>query len=125
MNDVAGEMIPIFMFMGLTVIISLFFWFRYRGRQEMQATIRAAIKRGQDLTPELIESFGSPEKAPKDKDLRAALIWLAIAAGMLLIGVSVSYFAVEAFYGLAAAAALPFCLGLAYIIMWRYTEREQ
>ena len=36
MDNVAGEMVPIFMFLGLTVIISLFFWFRYRARGEMQ-----------------------------------------------------------------------------------------
>ncbi len=118
-------MIPISMFLGLTVIISLFFWFRYRARGEMQATIRAAIEKGQDLTPELIASFGSPVQTPKDKDLRLALIWMAIAAGMLLIGVAVSYFSVEAIFGLAAGAALPFCLGVAYLIMWRYTERAQ
>ena len=121
----AGEWIPIVMFMGLTVIIGLFFWFRYRARGEMQQTIRAAIDKGQELTPELIESFGNPVQRSKDKDLRLALIWLAIAAGMVLCGVSVSYFAVEALYGLAASAAFPASLGIAYLIMWRYTEREQ
>ena len=113
------------MFMGLTVIIGLFFWFRYRARGEMQQTIRAAIDKGQELTPELVESLGSQQKSPKDKDLRLALIWLAIAAGMVLCGLSVSYFAVEALYGLAASAAFPACLGIAYLIMWRYTERAQ
>lgn len=120
----AGEFIPISMFLGLTVIISLFFWFRYRARGDLQQTIRTAIDKGQELTPELIDRLGSPP-APKDKDLRLALIWLAIAAGMVLIGFSVSFYATEALYGVLAGAALPFCIGIAFLIMWRYAEREQ
>ncbi len=115
-----GELIPIVMFIGLTVVISLFFWFRHRGRGEMQATIRAAIEKGQELSPEIIDRLGNPA-TPKHKDLRLALIWLAIAAGMALCGVAVSHFAVEALYGLLAGAAFPVCIGVAYLIMWRFT----
>ena len=46
---VAEELIPISMFVGLAVVISLFFWFKYRARSDMQATIREAIARGQEL----------------------------------------------------------------------------
>ena len=52
----------------------------------MQQTIRTAIDKGQELTPELIESLGSPQRPSKDRDLRHALIWLAIALGIALFG---------------------------------------
>ena len=118
------ELIPISMFVGLTVIISLFFWFRYRARGDLQQTIRTAIEKGQELTPELIDRLGSPP-APKDKDLRLALIWLAIAVGLALCGFAVPDSSGHALQGILAGAAFPFAIGLAYLIMWRYTEREQ
>jgi len=112
------------MFLGLTVVICLFFWFRYRARSDLQMTIRTAVDKGLELTPELVDRLGSPQPA-KDKDLRLALIWLAIAGGLVLIAFAVSYYAVEGLYGTLAGAALPFCIGVAYLIMWRVTEREQ
>jgi hypothetical protein len=111
------------MFSGLTIIISLFFWFRYRARGDLQMTIRAALDKGLELTPELIDRLGSPQPA-KDKDLRLALIWLAIAVALVLIGFAVSFYAIEALYGVLAGAALPACIGIAYLIIWRVTERE-
>ena len=113
------------MFAGLTVIIGLFFWFRYRARSEMQQTIRTAIDKGQELTPELVESLGSPQKSPKDKDLRLSLIWLATALGIGFFGFAMSSVEEEVFMIMLGIAAFPFMLGLAYMIMWRYTERAQ
>ena len=70
--------VPSVMFAGLTVVFSLLIWFRYRARREMQETLRVALDKGQDLTPEIIDRLGHPKAAP-DKDLRLGVIWLAIA----------------------------------------------
>jgi hypothetical protein len=113
------------MFAGLTVIIGLFFWFRFRARGDMQQTIRTAIDKGQELTPELVESLGSPRKPVKDKDLRLSLIWMAIALGIALFGFAMSSVDEEVFPIMLGISAFPFMLGLAYAIMWRYTEHEQ
>jgi len=121
---VAGEWVAIIMFIGLTVIISLFFWFRYRGRGDMQQTIRAAIDKGQELSPEIIDRLGNPT-TPKHKDLRLALIWLALAAGLALSGFFVPDPSGQAFRGTLAGAAFPFCIGVAYLIMWRITESDR
>jgi Domain of unknown function (DUF6249) len=121
---VAEEFIPISMFIGLTVVVSLFFWFRFRTRGDMQQTIRAAIERGQELSPEIIDRLGHPQ-APKDRDLRYALIWLALAAGLALCGVAVPDPTDNAMRGLLAGAAFPFCIGVAYLIMWRFTESDK
>jgi len=121
---VAGEFVPITMFIGLTIIISLFFWFKYRGRSEMQATIRSAIERGQELSPEIIDRLGHPRRQ-KDQDLRLALIWLAIAAGLALCGFFVPDPTGNAFRGTLSGAAFPFCIGVAYVIMWRFAGKEQ
>ena len=118
------ELIPISMFVALAVVIGLMLWFRYRTRSDLQVTIRAAIKKGQELSPEIIDRLAHP-KPSKDKDLRLAVIWLALAGGLALIGFAVPDPSGHAFQGTLAGAALPFCIGVAYLVMWRFTEPSQ
>ena len=119
----AEEFIPIVMFLGLTVVFSLLFWFRYRARREMQETLRVALEKGQDLTPEIIDRLGHPKAAP-DKDLRLGVIWLAIAAGLALCGIAIPHGGGEALRGVLAAAAFPFAIGVAYMILHFFTGRS-
>ena len=119
----AEEMIPISMFIGITVVLGLYFWFRHRNRQELQQTIRLALERGQELSPELIDRLGYPT-SPKDKDLRLAAIWLSLAAGLALCGVAAPDPSGYALRGCLAGAAFPLCIGIAYLIMWKFTERR-
>jgi len=122
---VEGILVPIAMFAATTIIISFFFWFRYRARSEMQQTIRSAIDKGQELTPELVESLGKPQQPSKDKDLRLSLIWFAIAFGISLFGAAIGAVETEedVFLIMTGIAAMPFMIGTAYMIMWRFTER--
>jgi len=122
---VEGLWVPIVMFTGMTIIISLFFWFRYKARGQMQQTLRAAIEKGQELSPELVESLGKPERPVKDKDLRLSLIWLAVGIGIALFGFAMSSMEREAFVVMLGISAFPFMIGLAYLILWRYSERAQ
>ncbi len=93
----------------------------------MQQTIRSAIDKGQELTPELVESLGKPQRSSKDKDLRFSLIWFAIAFGLSLFGGAIGMAEDEApvFIIFTGIAALPFMVGLAYFIMWKFTEPAQ
>jgi hypothetical protein len=118
---VAEEIIvPVVMFIGLTVVFSLLFWFRYRARHAMQETLRVALEKGQDLTPEIIDRLGHPKAAP-DKDLRLGILWLAVAAGLVLIGFAVPDDGGDALRGLLAGAALPFAIGVAYMVLHFFT----
>jgi hypothetical protein len=116
------ELIPIVMFVGLTVVFCTMFWFRYRARREMQETLRVALEKGHELTPEIIDRLGHP-KASKDKDLRLGVIWLSLAVGLVLIGFAVPD--ADALRGLLAGAALPFAIGIAYLVLHRFTDRHQ
>ncbi len=118
------ETIPIVMFLGLTIVFVALFWFRYRARREMQETFRIALDKGHELTPEIIDRLGHP-KASKDKDLRLGVIWMAIAVGLVLCGFAVPDSSGDALRGILAGAAFPFALGIAYIILYRFTERGQ
>ena len=107
--------------LGPVLLIALFFVLRFRSRRDMQDTIRTALDKGQDLTPELIDRLGHP-KEPKDKDLRLAVIWLAISVGLVLIGFAIPE--PEAFRGTLAGAAFPFTIGIAYLILNKFAKRD-
>lgn len=118
------ELIPIVMFLGLTIVFVSLFWFRYRARRDMQETFRTALDKGQELTPDIIDRLGHP-KASKDKDLRLGVIWMAIAAGLVLCGFAVPDPSGHALRGILAGAAFPFAIGIAYLFLYRFTERDQ
>ena len=111
-----GLWIPIVMFIRLTVVFSLFFMFRYRTRSDMQATIRTAIDKGQELSPEIIDRLGKPQ-SPKDQDLRVAMIWMAIALGLGVFGFMIPEHDNEAQQVFTGIAAFPFFISIAYLIM--------
>ena len=120
---VEGILVPIAMFASVTVVLCLFFWFRHRNRADMQQTIRLALDRGQELSPELIDRLGHPTPR-KDRDLRLALIWLALAAGVSLCGLAVPDPSGYALRGCLAGAAFPFAIGVAYLLIWRFVGRD-
>lgn len=117
----AEELIPIVMFISLALVFIFLFWFRYKSRVEMQATFRQALEKGQELTPEVIDRLGHP-KPSKDKDFRYSVIWLSLAVGLVLIGFAVPE--EEVLRGTLAGAAFPFCIGVAYMILHFFTNRE-
>jgi hypothetical protein len=120
MEDV---LVPVSMFAGFTVVLSLYFWFRYRNRQEVQQTIRLALDKGTELSPELIDRLGHPTPG-KNRDLRYALIWLGLAAALVLCGVAVPDPTGNALRGCLAGAAFPFSIGVAYLLIWRFAGRD-
>ena len=118
------ELIPIVMFISIAAVLIFLFWFRFRAREGAQETIRTALDKGQELTPELIDRLGHP-KPSKYKDLRLGVIWLAIAGGLALMGLILSTFATEALHGTLASAALPAVIGLGYLILYWLTGKEE
>ncbi|MBT8078470.1 MAG: hypothetical protein KJO31_07815 [Gammaproteobacteria bacterium] len=117
------ELIPIVMFIVVGAIFWLFYFFRHRNRAEIQQTIRLALEKGQDLSPELIEKLGDAEPN-SSRDLRRGLIWLALAVALALCGVFVPDPSGHALRGCLAGAAFPLSIGIAFMIMWRYGENK-
>lgn len=117
------EWIPIAMFAAIALIFFLVLYFRHRTRADMQQTIRLALERGTELTPEIINRLGAPAEPNRDKDLRLGLIWMALAVGLALCGWAVPDPSGDALRGCLAGAAFPFAIGLAYLVMWRYAAR--
>jgi hypothetical protein len=113
-------LIPISFFVCLAAIFIVPRYFKSKEREALQATVRSAIERGQNLSPESIDAITRDLQvaapAPSAvRDLRAAVVWIAIAIGIGVFG----YVVEEGDYldGFLAFAAIPGLVGLAYLAM--------
>ena len=118
----SDELIGFSAVVGPIILLGVYFWLRYRSRHDMQETIRLALEKGQDLSPELIDRLGHP-KASKNKDLRLGVIWLGLAAALALCALFVPE--PEARPGLLMAMAFPACIGGAYMLIWRFAGSDE
>lgn len=113
--------VPSIMFISAAVVLGLFFMYRYRTRTELQRTVRAALDKGQELTPEIIERLGQKRQTSQE-DLRRALIWLAVGLGFVAFGLLLDE--EEAVRPLIAVGSFPLLIGIAYLIMSRFGEKD-
>jgi Na+/proline symporter len=118
---VTGEWIGFAAVIGPVVLLGVFFWFRFRARREMQDTIRVALDKGQELSPEIIDRLGHP-RAPKKQDIRLGVIWIAVAVGIALLGIAIPE--EEATRPLLGFAGFPFVIGVAYLILNKVAKRD-
>ncbi len=114
-----GELVPISMFTVIGLILFAFLYFRYRAARETQDTIRQAIEKGHELSPDLLARMGQPLDQ-KQADLRRGVIAVAL-------GISFAVFAVilgeeDAVRPLVAGGAFPFLIGVAYLGLWRFSK---
>ena len=115
--EVSEMWIPITMFAGLSVVLSLWLWFRYKARHAVQATIRTAIEKGSGLSPELIENLVNPPVSPH-RDLRRGVINIAIAVGIAVFAIVLDED--DAVRPLLGIAAMPLSIGIAFLLMQRF-----
>ena len=114
--------IPIALFAGITICVSLFLYLKFKTRREMQKTFRLALDKGSELSPEFVKQLSGPEPHP-DKDLRRGLVWIALGIAMMLLAVGIGE---EDAYGpMMGTAAFPGLVGVAYLIMWRFGTRKE
>jgi hypothetical protein len=118
---IVGEFIPIIAILGIIGAVVARNYFRSRERMEMQQTIRAAIEKGQPLPTEMIEAISRDVRtAPSSaRDLRAGIVWLGIAAGLVGMAYAFGYSddAADAFWPFIGFACIPGFIGVAYLIV--------
>ena len=116
-----GEWIGFASVIGPVILVAIFFWLRFKARRDMQETIRAALDKGQELSPELIDRLGHP-KASKDRDFRLGIIWIAVAVGLVILSFGIPE--EEAMQPMLGVAGFPFVIGVAYLILNKFAKRE-
>ena len=118
----SGVWVPIVFWIVIGLMVLVPRYFRNKERQDVQATVRAAIDKGQAMPPEVVEAMTRevrPATSPQ-RDLRAGIIWLGVAAGFASFGYALSWIEADAaqatpvFFGIAA---FPGFVGIALILM--------
>lgn len=107
-------------FATLAAIIIVPRYFKSREREALQATVRAAIERGQSLSPEAVDAITRDLQHARPvpsavRDLRAAVVWIAIAVGIGIFGYVVDDG--DWWHPTLGFAAIPGLVGLAYLAM--------
>jgi hypothetical protein len=134
------DFIPIFaifaVFGTITAIVVGPSYFKSRERREMQATVRAAIDKGQPLPPEVIEALSTEatKNIPsRSRDIRRGIIWLAVGIGMAAFSLinDLRGFGDDGWDngpnfdgGLLGLAAIPITIGLAFIVLSFFNKNK-
>jgi hypothetical protein len=125
------ELIPIALFAMIAAIVIVPTYLRSKERKEMQATLRAAIDKGQPLPPEVIDALSKDNIKPPataSRDLRLGVILLAVSIGIGLFGYAFNFVggfdegkAVAPIIGLAA---IPGMIGVAFCILSAFNKNK-
>jgi hypothetical protein len=105
----------------LAGIFALNFYFRYRARADAQVTVRTALEKGQQLSPETLERLMDPVARRlnrREVDFRRGVVLVALGVGVAIIG----YATAPTLRDALAIAALPFTVGLAYVLLWKFSR---
>ena len=113
--------IPISFFAMIVAVVALPVYFRTKERTKLHETLRVAYERGQPVDPALIDAISRSDKPrpSAERDLRVGVILLAVALAMVTMGLALNDVSDgHTLPGLAATAALPGFIGLAFIAFW-------
>ena len=114
---VVAIFIPITIVVSIAVVVLVFLLLRYRARLDYQQTVRLAVEKGQQLTPEFLERLGerAVNQAPDPRrDLRVGVIAIAIGVGIGSFGWIIGE--PDAIRPLMGVGTLPFLVGLAMLV---------
>ena len=136
-HDFSGMVATVAFWAFLAAIVIVPRVLKYREQARMHETLRVAYEKGQPVPPELIDALRSNapmrlESTP-ERDLRRAIVLIAVGIGMGLLGYGLWYGleSVEdtAAYvtggSVAGAGAIPGMIGVAYLILWASRRRAQ
>ncbi len=116
-----GEWVPISFFLSIAVIAVFFLVLRFRGKRETQQTVRLAIEKGHELSPQLLASLEDRKRSPQS-DFRRGIVGVAIGVAFAAFGVVLGE--EDAVRPLLAISAFPFLIGLAYLGLSRIGGRS-
>jgi len=118
MDDV---LVPIFLFASLVAVMWLFSHYNYKKRLTAHETLRLAVEKGQEVSPELVERM-SYLNDPVKSDLRRGILLVAFGLAVICLGVIMPSDEPEAVRGMLGISSFPIILGLAYLGLWRFSH---
>ena len=115
--------VPLGAFIAIVTVVWVFQHFAAKKRAEAYATVRLAIEKGQEVTPEAMEALTSI--AHPLADLRRGVLLLALTFAFVALAGIVSTEDEEAVRPLLGIAVFPLSLGLAYIGLHIFTNDKK
>ena len=119
--DGAEVLIPLAFFAMIVAVVALPIYFRTKERTKLHDTLRIAYERGQPVDPAIIAAIQQGEKVrpTAERDLRAGIILLAIAAALVTLGLVIGHHeGDDGAYIMAGIAAFPGFIGVAFLAFW-------
>ena len=120
----ADRLVPITALLTTFGIVAVIQYFRYQRNQALQATIRAAIEKGQELPMEALEAISQPKKPEpkKDQDLRRGVVLIAVGLGIGAFGYLIGD--EDAFGPMMGIGSIPLLIGLGLTLLWVLRSRH-
>ncbi|MEM9570702.1 MAG: DUF6249 domain-containing protein [Pseudomonadota bacterium] len=113
--------IPIFIFAAIVAIVWLFSHYNYKKRLTAHETLRLAVEKGQEVSPELVERM-SYLNDPVKSDLRRGVLLIAFGVAFMILGAIMPHDEPEAMRGILGVSSFPVVLGLAYLGLWKFSH---
>lgn len=115
------DFIPIVAIISVFGFIPVTIWiishFNARKRLTGHETLRLAVEKGQELSPELLDKM-SQFMDPVRADLRRGVLCIAVGLAFAFLGWMIGMEEGEAVRPMLGVAAFPVFLGLAYLGLW-------
>lgn len=111
--------VPAIIFGSIVGIVWLISYFNSRKRLTIHETLRHAIDKGQELSPDLLEKM-SLVTDPVRADLRRGVLFLAFGAAFAVLAAIIGAEEAEALNPMLGVATFPIFLGIAYIGLWAF-----
>jgi hypothetical protein len=115
-----GDLPALFFIFAVAATFCTKYFFTYRARRDAQASIQAALERGQALTPEILDRLVHPEDRParRNSDLRRGILGITLGVGIGAIGLIVGD--PDSIRIALGIGVVPVLVGLAYVALWRF-----
>jgi uncharacterized protein DUF6249 len=113
-------------FILITTVLCTRFYLGFRARMEYQKTVRLVIERGQQLTPEFLESLSEAPRTrrpSRHRDLKIGAVSVALGLGIAAFGYLLGE--EDAVRPLVAIGNIPFLIGLTLIGLWKFAPRDE
>ena len=111
-------------FIASTVVGGI--WYAIREKEMKQETLRRIIESGRDLDEDIVSMIVNDDSTKNvDRDLKVGgLITLAVAPGLIILGIFLRQVEEKAFFALLGVSGLVACVGLGLLVAARYVARR-
>lgn len=122
MESFVHQLVPITLFLCVTLTAVLGFYFAHRTRASQQETLRQAIQNGQPLDAQIIATMGRQPASP-EADLRSGVINVCLGLGIAAAGVLAQGMEEDLARIFGFVAIIILAIGVGELVSWRLRRK--